>query len=134
MPTAIPTLSTKGWVSSIEEKGDRVIAWFITSEYSQSELYYGQIASLAHLIKEYGHDRTLLQSEVTESLERLLMRNFNNNAVVRVTVEDTDPQKPGQMTIRLNCTVREDGQSHSLGRRIRFVDGVLAEVINLNNG
>lgn len=134
MVTAIPTLSTKGWVSSIEEKGDHVLSWFITSEHSQTELYPNQVSSLAYLIRAYGHDSVLLQSEATDTLERLLMRNFNNNAVVRVSVEETDPDKPGHMTIRLNCTVREGGREHSLGRRISFVDGVLQEVVKINNG
>lgn len=134
MTTAFPTLSSFGWVSTIEEKGDMVLSYFITSEHSQSVLYRGNIASLQYLIKEYGHDEVILHSEVSRVLEDYLRRYFGNDISVNIRVFEQDPDKPGQLTIQLNCIIRENGFSYSLGRRVEFLNGKLVKIAEINNG
>lgn len=134
MATKIPTLSSLGWVDTIEEKGDAALSYFITSEYSQSVLYHGRISSLQYLVKEYGNDPVTLQSQVSDVLQGLMRRYFGDAADTQVTVLEADPNKPGQLTIRFRCMIREDGREHSLGRRVEFLDGRLMKIIKENNG
>lgn len=134
MTTAIPSLSTQGWVNTIEEKGDLALSYFITTEYSQSMLYAGQLASLPYLVKRYGTDPLALQSEVTSVLDRMIRSYFGETVTVVVNVFEADPEKPGQLTIQFRCIIRENGLEYNLGRRVEFLDSKLSNIVNINNG
>lgn len=137
MPKSIPTLTPKGWVNTIEEKADAALSYFLTSEYSQSVLYEGEISSLPYLIKEYNKDIQELESQTQEALARLMRRYFGEDAAdTRVSVVETEEadDNPGAVRIRFNCTVQEDGQEYTIARRVEFVDGALKEIQEINNG
>lgn len=133
--TAIPTLSSMGWVNTIEEKGDFVLSWFITAQYSQTGLYHGSIASLAYLVKRYANEPISLQSQTQNALEGLMRRTFGDNTNVVVTVVEEDSElKPGQLTIQFRCAIRDRGLSYSLGRRVEYLNGKLVNIVKINNG
>ncbi len=134
MGTSIPTLSSKGWVKTIEEKGDFVLSYFITTEQSQSVLYQGKLISLQYLVQRYGNDEVTLQAEVGKALEQLMRGYFGESVDAVVDVAEADPNKPGQLTITFRCIVREDGREHSLGRRVQFLNSKLVDIIKINNG
>lgn len=134
MTITVPTLSSQGWVSTIEEKGDRALSYFITSDYSQSVLYQGNVITLQYLIQQHGTSPTTLEREIQRALEETMQGYFGEAASVIVQVEEPDPEKPGQLTIHFNCIVREDGREYSLGRRVRFMNSRLLELIKINNG
>jgi len=135
MATKVPTLSTLGWVDTIEEKGDYALSYFITSEYSQSVLYYGQISSLQWLVKQYSKDEITLENEIRVVLEGLMRRYFGDQTEVEVTVRETNPEEnPGHLTILFSCIVREGTRSVSLGRRVEFINGKLVKIAKINNG
>lgn len=135
MTVSFPTLDSIGWVSTPEETGDRALSYFITSEYSQSVLYHGNIVSLQYLVKKHGHDELTLQSEIATTLDGYLKRYFGENVSVDVRVLEADPQKPGQLTIHLSCIIRgENGLEYSLGRRVIYLNGKLVKIAELNNG
>lgn len=134
MATYIPTLTSMGWINTIEEKGDAVLSYFITSEYSQSVLYHGSIASLQYLVKTYGADTQALQSNVQSTLDGLIRRHFGDDSVVNVNVVEPDPEKPGQLTITFRCVVRENGLEYSLGRRVEYLNSTLVRIAKINNG
>lgn len=134
MGTMVPTLSSIGWIDTIEEKGDHVLSYFITSEYSQSVLYHGKISSLQWLVQRYGKNEVDLEREVTEILDELLTRYFGDDTEISVTVSERNPEQPGKLTIQLQCIVREGSHSVSLGRRVEFLNGKLANIAAINNG
>ncbi len=134
MVTSIPTLSSKGWVKTIEEKGDFALSYFITTEQSQSVLYQGKLISLQYLVQRYGNDEVTLQAEVGKALEQLMRGYFGESVDAVVDVAEAAPNKPGQLTITFRCIVREDGREHSLGRRVQFLNSKLVDIIKINNG
>lgn len=134
MVTMVPTLSSIGWVDTIEEKGDHVLSYFITSEYSQSVLYHGKIASLQWLVQRYGKSEVDLEREITDTLDDLMSRYFGDATEVDVTVAERDADQPGKLTIRFQCIIREGSHSVSLGRRVEFLNGKLANIVKINNG
>jgi len=134
MGTMVPTLSSIGWIDTIEEKGDHVLSYFITSEYSQSVLYHGKISSLQWLVQRHGKNEVDLEREVNETLEGLMTRYFGDDTEVSVTVSERDPEQPGKLTIHFQCIVREGSHSASLGRRVEFLNGKLANIATINNG
>lgn len=134
MPKSIPSLSSIGWVKSTEEKGDFALSYFITSEYSQSVIYWGNITSLQYLVKEYGNDERTLQTEVSNALSKYLRRYFDDDISVFVKVSEPDSTKPGQLAIQLNCIIRENGIEYSLGRRVELLNARVVKIANINNG
>lgn len=130
----VPTLSSMGWVATIEEKGDHALSYFITSEYSQSVLYQGQIASLQYLVKENMGSPIRLEEEVTHALENMMQRYFGDDVTVTVTVDDPPVDRPNELTIRFACIVRENEREFSLGRRVTLTDSRIVEIAKLNNG
>ena len=129
----IPTLSVQGWVDDPVRKGDYALGTFFTSEYSQSVLYAGSVASLPWIVKMYSNDPRQLESEVQSQLDTLMKNYFPSGADV-VCVVDESSDNPGQLTIRVSVDYTEDGIDYSLGRRIEFFDGVMKRVIAENNG
>lgn len=134
MGTSVPTLSSLGWIDTIEEKGDYALSYFITSEYSQSVFYHGEISSLQYLVKRYGDDELTLEDEVGTILEGMMRRYFGDDIDVTVRVLEADPEIPGKLTIQFSCIVREQGRSYSLGRRVEFLNGKLTKIAKINNG
>lgn len=130
----VPTLSSLGWVNTVEEKGDFALSYFITSEYSQSVLYSGRIESLQYLVKRFGSDPLKLEEEIANSLEGLMTRYFDESATSRVEVSDPDPEKPQELTIRFWCIVRENDREYSLGRSVMLTDSRIMKIAKLNNG
>ena len=46
----LPTLTVDGFVNSVPQTCDYLLAYFFLSQYSQSNLYYGKVSSLAYII------------------------------------------------------------------------------------
>lgn len=130
----VPTLSSLGWVSTVEQKGDFALSYFITSEYSQSVLYQGNIESLQYLVKMYASDPRKLEEEISNSLEGLMTRYFGESTTARVDVQDPDPDRPQELTIRFWCIVRENEREYSLGRSVLLTDSRITKIAKLNNG
>jgi len=122
-----------GWVSALENKADYALSCFLTSEYSQSDLYYGKIASLPYLVQRYSNDPIELQSAARDSLEGLIQRYFGEENAVEVNVTE-DSDKPGQLTIRFNCIIRENNRSYSLGKQVETLNGRVTRIAKINNG
>ncbi len=134
MSKHIPTMSVLGWVSAPEEVGSYALSCFFTSNRSQSVLTQTSIASLSDLVKRYGNDENQLQKQAQEILERHMRGYFGERVSTQVAVIEKDPNKPGQLTIRLTCIIREDTREITLGRLVKYKDGVLFEIIRENNG
>lgn len=130
MTTAVPTLSASGFVTNIGPKADNVVAYFLTSEYSQSDIYYKNITSLNWLVAMYGNVPNEMTSQTRTALERYLARYFEG-VQVNVTTEGADA---GRYSLVLDITVTENGKSYSLGREITLVESKVIQIINNLNG
>ena len=133
MSTIVPTLSSVGWVTQLAEKADRLFAYYMTSEFSQSTLCYGHVTSLTYHIQQYGNDAILLKKRVEEDLTQYLSRYFDN-LDLEVTTHLPDPDDPERINLRVSVVVYEKGKSYSLGREILSVKSQVERVINLNKG
>ena len=125
------TLSTEGWIAEIAARCDRLLSYFFVSDYSQSELYSGNISSLPYIIKTYGDDELRLKTTLTNTLNDYLGRYFDRADVVTSTnvVSDTD----NRIEIKLIITVYEDNVQHSVGHLIQTVNSTISSIVNINN-
>lgn len=131
MGNILPTLSSSGWIEEVAEKADRVMSYFFVSEYSQSEIFKGNVTSLPHLIQQFGNDPLVLREEVTRKLQGLLERYFEE-AVVTTEITNED-QPASRIDLEISVRVREDGESYSLAKLVKTVNGKVEEFIRVNN-
>ena len=127
------TLSTQGVIQDLEHQADKIFSYFITSEYSQSVLYAGNVSSLPWLVRTYRHDPIMLQQAVKETLDRLFKRYFDDvtNTVEAVQYDNADD---GKYLVRVRSTVILDSQEYNLAREVKLIDGSFVSVVNLTQG
>lgn len=125
------SLSSMGWITSLEHQVDQLFADFVTSEYSQSVLYYGNILSLPHLVQKSGNDKQKFRRDLKSALEQLF--SFYTETTIDVTVEDLST---GSIRYNANvyCDVRYDGQEYNLARQLVIADAKVKKIVNLSNG
>lgn len=127
-----PTLDGKGWVTAPNDLLDVAFSDFMMSDYSQSSLFYGQIASLPYLIARCGQDLQRLKQEVRSTLETHLGGYFDT---VQVTV-DTIPNARGTPAteLRVGMVVLKDGISYRLDRAVEDIRSFTLKMIEVTNG
>lgn len=132
MQHAIPTLSTAGFVTDIPSMIDRMFSYYLTSDYSQSNLFQGRVLSLQKQIQAYQHDDIALTNKVREELEGYF-GSVADAVTVRVSTDQPNPDDPSRINITLSAMIVKEGKSYSLGRLIETQDSKILKIIQLNN-
>lgn len=133
MSVQVPSLSASGWVGNISEKLDKLVGYFFVSDYSQSHLYRGNIASLPFIIKMATENQSLLISETTKTLTNLL-KSYFDRVQVDVTATAEDPNKPGELTLQVDAEVTQDGVKYSVGKQLQIINSKVVAIFDANNG
>lgn len=133
MPKKVPSLSASGWLSEISEKADALMAYYITSEYSQSYVYAGAITSLIYHIQSSGRNMSALENAVTNGLGSYLRRYFET-VDISVSTNRPDPNDPNRINLSVDCTIMDNGYKYSLGREIRTENNRVIKTFDTVNG
>lgn len=128
-----PSLSTSGWLNSIAEKADRVLANFIATEENQTNTFRGQVTSLIYLIREHPEDMESLENDVRKSLLRLFEKYFEM-VEVEVSTKLPDEFNTDKINISVDITVGQDGKKYNVGKEIRTLNSKVVEVFDLIKG
>lgn len=129
----IATVSTRGWVGTIEHKGDYLLSCFLLTLYSQSVLYYGKLASLQYVLKEEAGDQVYLQQTLSSMLNDMLKRNFDSSSAL-VKLVDYDATNSSKLRIRATCMVRENDIEYNLGKEVLVLNSKVVRISEINNG
>lgn len=123
----IPTLSTDKFISEPILKLDTLFAYFLSSDYSQSNTYRGSISSLKYLMQKNTGDDNGLISDIISTLNTYLLRYFTEVNVYAEMKEET--------IIGISIRVKDsDGVEATLERSLNVANGKLdtyAEVQSL---
>jgi len=133
MAVQVPSLSASGWVGNISEKLDKLVGYFFVSDFSQSHLYRGNVASLPYIIKECTDNQSLLLSTTTKNLTNLL-RPYFDRVQVDVTATVEDPSKPGEINLMVDAQVAQDGVTYSVGKQLQIINSKVVAIFDANNG
>ncbi len=128
----IPTLSMAGFVSDVPTMIDRMLAYYLTSDYSQSNIFQGQILSLQKQIQAYQHNLLTLSTKVREDLEGYFSPNFDG-MTIQVRSDLPNAEDPNRINLTINAVLVKDGVSYSLGKLIETQHSITKNIINLNN-
>lgn len=126
---AIPTLSTSGWVKDIEEGGNKLLAFFITSDGYQSTEYKGSVKSLSYLVGTYGEDAEGMELAVKKALDELYSTYFDNvDTTVSITTKD------GESTIDVGIVFTDDNVRRDLHRTLQIGTNSVIKILGEDNG
>ena len=128
----VPMLNETGWATSVADRLDGAFSDFITTNYSQSELWYGKLASLPYIIKATAGDLVALRSKAESTLSTHLTDLFEK-VEVRVSIK-TDPENDAKVSLVFSIVVVENGEAFNFSRTVENVNSILKLVTELNNG
>lgn len=128
MSKCIPTLSAKGFVTTIVDKAERAIAYFCVSQYSQTNLYRGNVITLPWLVQRYGSDALEMRNQLQSALNNYLNRLFDE-AQVEVVVDDDSEA----ISLDTKIIVIDEGTRYDLGYIIRTTNNKVLDIFDINN-
>ena len=99
-------LSTDGAISGGVSIAKRLFANFILSDYSQSNIYFGNISSLRYILSTYEQDDSKLLDAINTTLTSMYNRYFTN---VEVTSVLSDTERAIKI-ISIDITMRYNGE------------------------
>jgi hypothetical protein len=111
---------------------DSMFAHFFATDYSQTEIYPGNISSFAWIIQNNLNDISSLISAVRTTLTSYFTRYFQS-VTVEVNQKDEldDPSKVG-LTIYIGFTDRQ-GKTYNLARLVRDIGSKTSSIVKINN-
>lgn len=133
MVKKVPSLSASGWLSEISERADALMAYYISSEHSQSYIYSGQITSLIYHIQQNGDNLSRLESRVEQDLGIYLKRYFEE-VEISVSTDLPDANDPNRINLTIDCIIVDNGYRYSLGREIKAENNRVVKTFDTVNG
>ena len=132
MSQVVPTLTLSGFVSDVPTMIDHMFSYYLTSDYSQSNVFHGKIVSLQKQIQQYQHDEVDLERNIREQLEAYF-RSVADDVTIDVSTTVPNPTDPNRINITLSAILIKDGKSYSVGRLVETQDSKIIKIITLNN-
>lgn len=130
--SAVPSLSLAGFITDIASAVDRMLAYYLTSEYSQSNEFPGRVLSLQKQIQAYQHDDNMLRTKVREELEGYFS-SICDASTIEVDTDHPNPDDPNRLNLTVSATIVKDGQSYSVGKLIETRNSITLNIFNLSN-
>lgn len=130
--TAVPTLSTDGWLTSTSSRCDALFSDFLVaahSQYPQEKIE----SSLPWLIAKYQDDMRGLEDGCKRVLKDYFERYFPKAAVICTAMENTLNSSHIDLTINLTVT-DENGAVFTLGKIATIGERRVLKVAAENNG
>lgn len=129
----VPVMGTQSLVSDSANKFFQLMSDLYVSDYNQTQLYPGNVTSLARLIQQAGTDgnkaATIIQSALSVYFSR-----YYDGCRVDVTVEDdVNSGRQDQLVLRLKIGVQEQGVNQVYDYMVKSTNSMLDELIRINN-
>jgi len=131
MGTILPTLTEDGFLDKPQQMLIKIYEYFLSSDYSQSVSFFGNISSLRYLVREHNDSIDTLRIEITNTLNRLLSRYWNNYEV-NIDIVNYDVNTVSY-TIKTELVVIYNGERISLNKDTSVEKSVLKKLdANMN--
>lgn len=127
-----PSMSPDGWITSPQLKLDELLSDFYYSEFSQSAIYHGSVASLPYIVQSNQNNPQDTARQCERTLKTYLGRYFEN-VTVNCTFSLDDPQQ-NKAAIKIYVEVSDaQGRVFTVSDLLTFIDSKFYNVIRLNN-
>lgn len=126
----LPSLSTKGWISGMYEKVDKIYAYYFTSLYNQTVYHLGNVRSLQKTIKENMSSPHQLAMTIKEDLETLLKPYVDH---VEVTVNWQQIDETHRYDYHIEMMIIHAGYQWRQFKGIHMDESNFEEIATINN-
>lgn len=133
MAKIVPSLSGAGWLTGLTERADEIFANFMSSQYTQSTLYYGRVDSLSWILATYAGDTIRLRTELISRMTIMFEQHFDT-ATVLVTITTPDNDKPDTININMDITILHETKKYNFGRLLLANGKRFRLIQEANNG
>lgn len=125
MATVHASLNGQGYTKDPTIIADELFGEAIYSNYSQSDIFYGQIISLDYIIQQYSTDEGGLCTSLESNYTTLFQRHFDN---VVVQAKSTDATDGNYFNVTLKIRYSREGVDYDFARVIQHYNGVVSKI------
>lgn len=123
MNSSIPSLSLDGWIDNKHMQMAKLWEYFMASEYSQTNLFNGEIASLKYLLATSNPGNNL-KLKIEEALIKMY-NNYFDNTVCEVNIDSTSELDKYKVYIQITCI--DNNNRYYLEREIKYSNGKIED-------
>jgi len=131
-PRRVPTLSEDAWVTDAKQKSDYLMAHFFLSDYSQTQLYLGEVASMAWVIQAAQGDMGRTVTLLRQTLQTYFGRYFDD-IVVDVVDQTPVDSSAAELVLYLAFKDVQTGTTFTMNEILRERNGVFSRIASINN-
>lgn len=133
MQTAVPTLSSRGWLkTNDEEKIAQLLAHYFATDGAQDHIYASGVTPVPVIMKESGDNIGQMLLSFRNSIFTLFSRYFD---VVEIdVVERENVVESNKLSIAIKCDIINNGVRHSLAIAYGLEGSKFKQFIDVNNG
>ena len=125
--TAVPTLTSDGWVTAVDKKCDRLLMNAFASDASQSNMYAGSVTSIQSIIYANSDDPNAAGTVIAAQLQQMFGRHFDAASFRANVVEFAD--KSGRYDIQITGTVVQENRKYDFGRMVESLNGIVVKMM-----
>ena len=122
----IPHLSRDGWMKDPSSMVNKLFEYFIVSEYSQSNTFRGEIASLKYIL-EHNNTNDDIKSEIMKALTIMYGRYFTD-ILIHVNISEDETSL---VVIAISADVTAGKKRYTLDQNLEIDGGTLANMNKL---
>jgi len=126
----LPTLTLSGFTEDRGVMIYKLFGYFLTSDYSQTVIYYGKIHSLKYILMQSSNDFTELKSNINASLTELYKRYYDTvDVTTEIKEEDENKKKKYSITIEIEATY--NGNVYKLTQTAHIANNIISNLDEL---
>ena len=112
MAVILPTLTEDGFLDNPQLMLTKLYEYFLSSDYSQSVSFFGNISSLRYIVRKYNEDIDILKMEISDALNVMIGRYWSDYEVT-VNIVNYNPDRLS-FVIKTEIVVTVNGERYSL--------------------
>lgn len=126
----LPTLSTQGWCTGMFEKVNKILSYYLTSQYSQTIHHLGFVKSFQYTISQYSNNPHVLADKIRSDI-LFIFDKYVDKIDVNVTYEKVGETERYDYTISIG--ILHQGYQWTGFRKFKVEENTFEEIIDINN-
>lgn len=116
----IPTLTLDGFLNTKKLQMSKLFEYYLASDFSQSNTFYGGVCSLKYVLAKSGGDAVSIKRGIESDLNKLYGNHFTS---VTTDVGVYEPEGTGKIIVEINLSATFDNETFTLNKTINYDKG-----------
>lgn len=132
MANVWPSMNGNGYITDVPTMADEAFAATLLARTRQSDIYYGNVASLDTLMRQFKNNPDKLAEAATDMYKALFLRLFDD---VAVDISVMDPE-PGTVNypLQIGIIITHNATKYDFGFEIKTKNGATVSAVGVING